>query len=92
MPCRNTDNVVAALREFDQGKRSAMSKNTLENGRESVTYDMMITYRKSRGKEPDGDDAPEKRYIGFATNRPSVDTEEYAKRGHRDHVQDDRVQ
>ena len=31
MPCKNTGNVVAALREFAQGKRGKISGNVIEN-------------------------------------------------------------
>ena len=76
IPCKNTYNVVAALREFSQGKRDNVSGNVLENSQESVRYTMMITDRKKRKKS----DEAEEKYIGFATNRPSAKIEAYAKR------------
>ena len=76
MPCRNTYNVVAALREFAQEKRGKISRNVIENNLGSAKYSMIITDRK-KAKDSDG---PEKRYIGFATNHPAVRTEVYAKR------------
>ena len=76
MPCRNTGNVVAALREFAQGKRVKISGNVIENNWNSAAYSMMITDRKSAKDS----DVPEERYIGFATNHPAIKTEAYAKR------------
>ena len=38
MPCKNTGNVVAALREFAQKKREKISRNVIENNRGSATY------------------------------------------------------
>ena len=76
IPCRNTGNVVAVLREFAQERRGMMSKNVLEDGSRSLTYDMVITKRKSV-KDPTG---PEERYIGFATNVSTAETGQYAAR------------
>ena len=76
MPCKNTGNVVAALREFAQKKREKISRNVIENNRGSATYSMMITDRKNA---KDSDVSKEK-YIGFATNHPTIKTEAYAKR------------
>ena len=38
MPCRNTCNVVATLREFAQGKRRKISRNVIENSLGSTAY------------------------------------------------------
>ena len=38
MPCRNTCNVVATLREFAQGKRRKISVNVIENNLGSTAY------------------------------------------------------
>ena len=76
IPCRNTSNVAAALREFAQEKRGKISGNVIENNLDSVEYSMMITDRKNAKAS----DAPEERYIGFATNHPAIKTEAYAKR------------
>ena len=76
MPCKNTGNVVAALREFAQKKREKISGNVIENNRGSATYYIMITDRKNA---KDSDDS-EERCIGFATNHPTIKTEVYAKR------------
>ena len=59
MPCKNTGNVVAALREFAQGKREKISGNVIENNWNSAAYSMMITDRKNAKDS----DAPEERYI-----------------------------
>jgi len=81
MPCRNTGNVVAALRESDRKRRPAASGNLLEGSAGSVRYDMLITGRRkrSKGRGRAGEKA-EDRWIGFATNRPRTDTGSYAAR------------
>ena len=38
MPCKNTNNVVAALREFAQGRREKTSGNVIENNWNSAAY------------------------------------------------------
>ena len=76
MPCRNTPNVVAALRDFAQGKRMKISINVIESNLGSVEYTMIITERKNAKDS----DVPEEKYIGFATNHPTIKTEDYAKR------------
>ena len=85
MPCRNTGNVVAVLNEFDDDKRPSVSRNTIEDGTASATYSMIITKRKKSGdgnKPVDAveEDRPEKKFIGFATNRPGVRIELYSSR------------
>ncbi len=53
MPCKNTYNVVAALREFAQGKRRKISGNVIENNLGSAAeYSMIITDRK-KAKDSD---------------------------------------
>ena len=76
MPCKNTGNVVAALREFAQKKRAKISGNVIENNWNSAAYYIMITDRKNVKDS----DVPEEKYIGFATNHPATRTEAYAKR------------
>ena len=76
MPCRNTSNVVAALRDFAQGKRMKIPINVIESNLGSVAYTMMITERKNAKNS----DAPEKKYIGFTTNHPTIKIEDYVKR------------
>ena len=73
MPCRNTGNVVAALSEFDRKDRPAVSKNIIENSTSSAAYSIITERKKSGdGNKPvdAAEDRPEKRFIGFATNRP----------------------
>ena len=76
VPCRNTGNVVAALREFAQGRRGNISDNIIEGNDGSVAYHMVITKRK-KIKKPE---KPEEEYIGFATNVSTQDTRRYAAR------------
>ena len=77
MPCRNTDNVVAALDEFARRKRGRISENVIENGLGSVPYSMIITERKAKKAKSD---EPKEKYIGFATNQPTAKIARYAKR------------
>ena len=76
MPCKNTGNMAAALREFAQGKRGKISGNVIENNWGSAAYYIIITDRKNAKDS----DVPEERYIEFATNHPAIKTEAYAKR------------
>jgi len=78
VPCRNTGNVVAALRESGRKRRPAVSGNVLEGSAGSVRYDMLITGRRKRSKGGDGGGKAEEKWIGFATNRPGTDTGSYA--------------
>ncbi len=85
MPCRNTGNVVAALNEFAHKDRPAVSKNIIENNTDSAAYFMAITKRKKSGngdKKTDaaGEEKPEKKFIGFATNCPRIKIELYSSR------------
>ena len=66
---------MAALRDFAQGKRGKISINVIESNLGSVEYTMIIAERKN-AKDSD----PEEKYIGFATNHPTIKTENYAKR------------
>ena len=76
MPCRNTPNVVEALRDFVQGKWEKISTNVIENNLGSVEYIMIITERKNTKDS----DASEEKYIRFATSHPTIKTKTYAKR------------
>ena len=78
-PCRNTGNVIAALREFAVKKRNRTSQNILEGTSDMIKYWMIIAKRKNKKGSTDPE-APEKKYIGFATNVPSIDVEQYATR------------
>ncbi len=85
MPCRNTGNVVAALNEFDGEKRPEVSGNVIENSTASAAYTMIITKRKkpedgNRPADAAEEDRPEKKLIGFATNRPRIRIELYSSR------------
>ncbi len=75
MPCRNTGNVVAALREFARNARPGVSPVTIE-GRNSAGYHIKIEERK----KCDDPSVPEERYIGFATNRPAASARGYPRR------------
>lgn len=76
MPCRNTGSVVAALREFADGRRGRASDQILENTSGSAPYTMLIERRKKSKMTG----AAEDRYIGFATNRPESQIRSYAAR------------
>jgi len=71
IPCKNTGNVVAALREFGRKQKPATSESLLENNTGSVRYDMLTTKRKKRSKGREDGGRAEDRRIGFATNRPA---------------------
>ena len=78
MPCRNTKGVVDALDEFHEFKRSGKSEYRISNEEESAPYTMIIARRtRAMKKIPN---LPKEKYIGFATNRPSIDLKEYTHR------------
>ena len=76
VPCINRKSVVDALGEFVQKERGTVSKHTLKGKSGSVTYTMIITKRK-KVKKPV---KPEEKYIGFATNDPTIKPERYDSR------------
>lgn len=81
IPCRETDTTVDALREYARGARGRVSELTICGGggtRES-SYTAIITKRRRTRKDADPD-APEQKYIAFATNRPDIDPDEYGRR------------
>ena len=78
MPCRNTKGVVDALDEFHEFKRSGKSEYRISNKEESAPYTMIIA-RRTRAMEKIPN-LPKEKYIGFATNRPSIDLKEYTSR------------
>ena len=83
MPCTNTDGVVAAIREFAAGRRPAVSTHTIRKSKnEYATYTMIITKRRRRKskKKSSSTANPEDIYIAFATNRPGINVNRYAKR------------
>lgn len=82
MPCPNTSGVVAAIREFAAGTRPAVSAHAIVKSHgERVPYTMIIvTRRKRRRKSGSSGADPEDTYIAFATNRPGINVERYARR------------
>ena len=82
MPCVNTANVIAAIREFDRGERAAVSRFRIaKSENDCEEYDMIIAGRKKqRRKKKGGDRSPEERYTAFATNRPGISADRYAER------------
>ena len=81
MPCPNTDGVVGAIREFAAGRRPAISTHTIRRSRnEYITYTMIIAKRRRRKSKKQASAKPEDVYIAFATNRPGIHLEKYARR------------
>jgi len=72
VPCPNSRRVSAALRDFTAGRRGAVSKMRISDGRgREAPYTMIIRKRKKRkGRGPEG------AHIAFATNMPSADPDE----------------
>lgn len=81
MPCTNTSGVVAAIREFTDGKRPAVLTHAIiKSHGERIPYTMIIAVRRKRlRKSKPSRTAPEDAYIAFATNRPGMDVERYAR-------------
>ena len=81
IPCKDADTTVDALREYASGSRERASELTIRGGggMYESTYTAIITKRrrKRRGADPE---APEERYIAFATNRPGIDPDKYGRR------------
>ena len=81
MPCPNTPGVVAAIREFVAGRRPDVSAHAIVKPHgERVPYTMVIVARRKRRRKTKSSTNPEDVYIAFATNRPGIDVEKYAKR------------
>ena len=91
MPCTRTSRVKDSLRKFVAKTLGPISKSDMTNSdKVTVQYHMIITKKKRVRKESErtknGDkkakkaDAPEDRYIAFATNAPWMDVKEYSKR------------
>ena len=91
--CRNTFGVINGISEFVNHNRQSTSDMLLENNTDRVHYTSKITVRKKRRKvkgkyvdenidsfEYDPEEPPHKQYIAFATNDPTIDVEEYARR------------
>ena len=91
MPCTRTSRVKDSLRKFVAKTLGPISKSDMTNSdKATVQYHMIIAEKKRVRKESEGAkngskkakkaDAPEDRYIAFATNVPWIDVEEYSKR------------
>ena len=81
MPCPNTEGVVMAIREFAAGERPAVSTHVIRrSGNEYAAYTMIITRRRRRKSKKQAPANPEDVYIAFATNRPGINLEKYARR------------
>ena len=83
IPCKNTDTVVATLNENgDVKKRRREVKSVISGTTKSARYTMVITKRrKKRSGKTDVEKLPaHERLIGFATNVPGIDPNEYSRR------------
>ena len=82
IPCKDTDTTVGALREYGRGARGRVSELTIRGGGGAYesAYTAIITERKLKRKKAADPDAPEERYIAFATNRPDIDPDAYWRR------------
>ena len=80
IPCISRDIVVEALRDYASGRRKAISRMTMSNSvRKEVSYYAIVTDRKRRKSSKS--DAPEDKFVAFATNARWVDVVKYGKRG-----------
>ena len=80
IPCRNTNGVVERLRDFAKDGKS-ISEMVITSQSQSVPYTMVIVKREKKKKKKNQEKLePEEEFIGFATNRPSIDVKKYAKR------------
>ena len=90
MPCTRTSRVKDSLRKLVAKTLGPISKSDMTNSdKVAVQYHMIITKKKRVRKESEKAkngskkakkaDAPEDRYIAFATNAPWVGMEEYSK-------------
>ena len=80
IPCRNTSGVVERLRDFAKDGKS-ISEMKITSQSQSVPYTMVIVKREKKKKKKNHEELdPEEEFIGFATNRPSIDVKKYAKR------------
>ena len=80
IPCRNTSGVVERLRDFAKDGKS-ISEMKITSQSQSVPYTMVIVKREKKKKKKNQEELePEEEFIGFATNRPSIDVKKYAKR------------
>ena len=80
IPCRNTSGVVERLRDFAKDGKS-ISEMVITSQSQSVPYTMVIVKREKKKKKKNHEELePGEEFIGFATNRPSIDVKKYAKR------------
>lgn len=81
---KNIDTVVDVLREFVKGRCNGVSESIIIGGNNAMStpYTMLITERTKKIKTNAGQDEfePHQRYIGFVTNRPSIDPKMYKSR------------
>ena len=81
VPCKNTDIVVDAIAEFATKKRNRISKLEITGTGGTVSYTIIITERTKIKEKKNGDELlPHEQYIGFATNMPGADPDQYARR------------
>ncbi len=82
IPCKNTDAVVATLSEHDGIKRRVEVESVVSGTSKSARYTMVITKRrKKRSGKTNVEKLPaHERLIGFATNVPGIDPDEYSRR------------
>ena len=81
IPCKDTPGVIPRLAEFDAGKRAKISDSEISGVAGTIPYTMIVTKRKKPKKPKKGKELlPHEKYIGFATNKPDLDVEEYARR------------
>ena len=88
MPCTRTSRVKDSLRKFVAKTLGPISKSDITNSdKATVQYHMIIAKKKRVRRESEKAkneskkaDAPEDRYIAFATNAPWMDVKEYSKR------------
>ena len=67
IPCTNRDAAAGALHDYASGRRKAISRMTMsDSDRKEVSYYAAVTDRKRRKSSKS--DAPEDRFIAFATN------------------------
>ena len=79
VPCRDTDYVLEAKREFLAGKRERVSQAVITRDHNtSAAYTMIIEDKKKIDKKKDR--KPEDKIMAFCTNDPGIDVEKYARR------------
>ena len=87
-PCTRTSRAKDSLRRFVAKTLGPIAKSDMTNSdKATAQYHMIITKKKRIRKESEKAkngskkaDAPEDRYIAFATNAPWMNVEEYSKR------------